>query len=109
MPADEILFDVEERMEKAIDVLKHALAGIRTHRPDVVVSDISMPGQDGFAFIDRLRASPPAEGGRTPAIALTAHAREDDVARCLAAGFQRHLAKPLESVDLVRCVADCRP
>jgi PAS domain S-box-containing protein len=85
-----------------------AIAATTSYRPHVVVSDISMPGQDGFALIRRLRALAPDQGGTTPSVALTAHAREDDVQRCLDAGFQRHLAKPLESADLVRCVASCR-
>jgi PAS domain S-box-containing protein len=85
-----------------------AIATVRAQRPDVVVSDIAMPGQDGYAFIARLRALSVEEGGHTPSIALTAHAREDDVARCLSAGFERHLAKPLEAADLVRCVHSCR-
>ena len=85
-----------------------ALAATREHKPHVVVSDIAMPDQDGFALIQQLRAFSAADGGATPCIALTAHARDDDVTRCLDAGFQRHLAKPLESAELVRCVASCR-
>lgn len=85
-----------------------AIAAIRASLPHVVVSDIAMPEQDGFALIARLRDLPPEQGGTTPSIALTAHARDEDVARCLAAGFQRHLAKPLESAELVRCVASLR-
>jgi CheY-like chemotaxis protein len=88
--------------------VEQALAAARVHRPHVLVSDIAMPGQDGFALIHQLRALPADQGGATPCIALTAHAREDDVLRCLEAGFQRHLAKPLESAELVRCVASCR-
>ena len=67
-----------------------------------------MPAQDGFSLIRRVRALGPRDGGTTPCIALTAHAREDDVRRCRDAGFHRHLAKPLESGELVRCVASCR-
>lgn len=85
-----------------------ALAATAEHLPDVVVSDIAMPGEDGFALARRLRALPPTRGGSTPAIALTAHAREGDVQRCIDAGFSRHLAKPLEADTLVRCVATCR-
>jgi len=84
-----------------------ALAATTVHTPHVVVSDIAMPGQDGFALIRRLRARPPSVRGDIPAIALTAHAREGDVQRCLDAGFSHHLAKPLEATTLVRCVVAC--
>jgi CheY-like chemotaxis protein len=88
--------------------VEQAIAATISRMPDVVVSDIAMPDEDGFALIARLRDLPPEQGGLTPCVALTAHAREDDVARCLAAGFQCHLAKPLESGELVRCVARVR-
>lgn len=85
-----------------------ALLATTSSRPDVIVSDIAMPGQDGLVLIRRLRALPRERGGGTPAVALTAHARVEDVRRCLDAGFQRHLAKPLESSALVGCVASLR-
>jgi CheY-like chemotaxis protein/two-component sensor histidine kinase len=88
--------------------VEEAIAATTSRVPDVVVSDIAMPDEDGFALIARLRGLPPERGGRIPCVAVTALAREDDVARCLAAGFQRHLAKPLESGELVRCVASVR-
>lgn len=70
--------------------------------PDVVLSDIGMPGHDGYELITRLRALP---GGRaTPAVALTALARGEDRTRALRAGFQMHLAKPVESHELVAVV-----
>jgi CheY-like chemotaxis protein len=84
-----------------------ALAAVSSHRPHVVISDIAMPTEDGFSLIRRVRAATPREGGPL-CIALTAHAREDDVQRCRDAGFHRHLAKPIESAELVRCVASCR-
>jgi signal transduction histidine kinase/response regulator RpfG family c-di-GMP phosphodiesterase len=68
--------------------------------PDVLVSDIGMPGEDGFELISKVRALAPEHGGSIPAIALTAYARAEDRARVLSAGFQRHIAKPVEPSTL---------
>jgi len=73
--------------------------------PDVLVSDIGMPGQDGFDLISKVRAMDPARGGNIPAIALTAYARSEDRARVLAAGFQHHVAKPVGPSSLAMAVA----
>jgi CheY-like chemotaxis protein len=62
----------------------------------VLVSDIGMPGEDGFDLITKVRALDSNCGGDIPAIALTAYARAEDRARLLAAGFQRHVTKPVE-------------
>jgi CheY-like chemotaxis protein len=75
------------------------------HRPDLLVSDIGMPAEDGFTLIGRIRALQPAEGGTTQAIALTAYATEEDRRRVLAAGFAKHLSKPVEPSELVAAVA----
>jgi signal transduction histidine kinase/DNA-binding response OmpR family regulator len=74
-------------------------------RPDVLVSDIAMSGEDGYDFIRYVRQRPPEQGGNVPALALTAHARAEDQVRVLAAGFQRHASKPIEPIELVRAVA----
>ena len=70
---------------------------IAAHPPSVIVCDIAMPGEDGYSFARTLRAS----GSELPAIALTAHALEADAARAIAAGFDRHLAKPIDFEHLV--------
>ena len=82
-----------------------ALESVRRARPHVLVSDIGMPGEDGFALISRVKALPPEEGGRTPAVALTAYATEEDRRRALSAGFSEHLPKPVEPAELVAAVA----
>jgi CheY-like chemotaxis protein len=64
-----------------------------------------MPGGDGFSMIDELRSWAVGDGGRIPALALTAYARPEDRERALAAGFDLHLAKPVEPAELVRAVA----
>jgi PAS domain S-box-containing protein len=83
-----------------------ALDAIRVQRPDAIVSDIGMPGEDGYAFIQKLRALPREEGGRIPAVALTAFARGDDRRKALLAGFQNHAAKPIEAQELMVVVAN---
>ncbi len=83
-----------------------ALGVLPRGKPDVIVSDIGMPDIDGYAFIRKVRLLSSGEGGRTPAVALTAYARKDDAQRAFAAGFQMHLAKPVEPMQLVRIVAN---
>ena len=80
---------------------EEALAQIAAEGPDLVISDPAMPDEDGFALIRAVRRLAPDAGGRTPVIALTAHARTEDRFAALAAGFDMHLAKPIESRELV--------
>jgi signal transduction histidine kinase/CheY-like chemotaxis protein/CHASE3 domain sensor protein len=75
-------------------------------RPDVVVSDIGMPGADGYTLIRRIRALSADDGGRTPAIALTAYSRAEDAQRAFVAGYQMHVAKPIEPAQLATVVAN---
>jgi signal transduction histidine kinase/DNA-binding response OmpR family regulator len=82
-----------------------ALERIADFRPHVLVSDLAMPGQDGLDLIQRVRRLPPERGGLTPAIALTAYAHADDTQRAMAAGFQMHVAKPVDPVSLAVAVA----
>ena len=82
-----------------------ALGLLRSHRPDVLVSDIGMPGEDGYALIRRIRALPPDQGGQTPAVALTAYARAEDRVNAIRAGFQHHVAKPVEPAELLTMIA----
>ncbi len=77
-----------------------ALALTRAWQPDVLVSDIAMPGEDGYWLIKRIRSLKPEEGGAVPAIALTAYVGIEDRMRVLAAGFQQYVPKPVESAEL---------
>jgi CheY-like chemotaxis protein len=77
-----------------------ALAVFVEFAPGVVVADIGMPGEDGYSLIRRLRRLPPGQGGKTPAIALTAYAQPQDREQALEAGFDLHLAKPVEPSEL---------
>jgi PAS domain S-box-containing protein len=78
-----------------------ALAAVRTWRPDLLISDIGMAGEDGYALIQQVRALPPGDGRHTPALALTAHASADDRLHALSVGFQMHAAKPIDPVELL--------
>jgi len=84
---------------------EEALALVKSERPDVIISDIGMPDRDGYQFIRAVRAIPAKDGGRTPAVALTAFARSEDRTRALIAGYQVHLSKPIEPHELVVTVA----
>ena len=82
-----------------------ALATLDEFKPDVLLSDVAMPAEDGLSLIAKVRALPPERGGRVPAAALTALAGPDDRDRVLAAGFQAHIAKPIDVDDLLQSVA----
>ncbi len=83
----------------------HALAQFERFGPDLLVSDIGMPEADGYTLIRHVRSLPPGQGGLTPAIALTAYARAEDIERAFDAGFQRHLAKPVDADRLIAMIA----
>ncbi len=78
---------------------------VMEHKPDVLVSDIGMPGADGYELLRRIRALDPAQGGRVAAIALTAFARSEDRTRALRAGFVVHVSKPVDPSELIATVA----
>jgi PAS domain S-box-containing protein len=80
---------------------QEALEAVKQHHPDMVLSDIGLPGEDGYEFLAKLRRLTDAEGGDTPAVALTAFARSEDRRRALMAGFQIHLPKPVEPAELL--------
>ncbi|HZS07984.1 MAG TPA: response regulator [Blastocatellia bacterium] len=90
----------------AVASASEALRAIREQKPDVLVSDIAMPGEDGYALIGQLRQLSPESGGHIPAVALTAYARSEDRTKVLAAGFQAHLSKPVEPTELTEVVAN---
>jgi signal transduction histidine kinase len=82
-----------------------ALAAIDATVPDLLVSDIAMPGDDGYALIRKIRARRTEDGGRIPAVALTAYGRTEDRTKALSAGFHTHVGKPVEPSQLVSVVA----
>jgi PAS domain S-box-containing protein len=82
-----------------------ALEILRETRPALLISDIGMPGEDGYDLIRKVRALPTESGGRVPAVALTAFARSEDRQRALLAGYQLHVAKPVEPSELLTVCA----
>ncbi|MBV9864179.1 MAG: GAF domain-containing protein [Abitibacteriaceae bacterium] len=82
-----------------------ALNVLSEWNPHVLVSDMALPGEDGYALIRKVRSLDPEQGGKIPAIAVTSHMRTVDRLRSLSAGYQAHLAKPIEAPDLAAAVA----
>ena len=90
---------------KSCQSAHEALVKLSEWKPDVILSDIAMPEQDGYSFIRQVRSLPRDKGGDTPAAALTAYARDIDRRQALAAGYQMHIAKPIGASQLVHMVA----
>jgi len=84
---------------------EEALEALERYHPDILISDLGMPDEDGYSLISKIRALPPERGGQIPAAALTAYARAEDRMRVLRSGFQFHLPKPVDSAELVTVVA----
>ncbi|MBC7933101.1 MAG: PAS domain S-box protein [Rubrivivax sp.] len=84
---------------------QEALEAIEKEQPNLLISDIGMPGEDGYELIRKVRALPSGRGGKIPAIALTAYARTEDRLRALRAGYQMHISKPVELAELVAVMA----
>jgi CheY-like chemotaxis protein len=112
-----VVDDEPDSQEMAAFVLKQAGANVLSattanealtilirSRPDVLVSDIGMPNIDGYMLMQQVRALPPEQGGRIPAIALTAYAGEFNQQQALQVGFQQHLAKPIEPDKLIKAI-----
>ena len=98
---------LQERKAEVIAVgsVGEALKALEQQKPDVLVSDIGLPNEDGYALIRKIRELEPEMGGRIPAVALTAYARVEDYSKALAEGFQLHVAKPIRTAQLVAVVA----
>jgi signal transduction histidine kinase/CHASE1-domain containing sensor protein/CheY-like chemotaxis protein len=89
----------------AVSSALEAIQAITRNRPDVLVSDIAMPGEDGYGLIERVRLLESSESQNIPAVAITAYAKEEDRERALSSGFQIYLAKPVELTELISVVA----
>jgi PAS domain S-box-containing protein len=106
--ARELLTEVLEQCGAEVVVAQSADEAVRLiprEHPAVLLSDIGLPGEDGYKLISRVRALGPRDGGNLPAAALTAYARSDDARRALAAGYQRHAPKPIQPTTLAALVA----
>jgi CheY-like chemotaxis protein len=106
--ARELIGTILERYGADVAVAGSAEEGmvaLSKRAPDVIVTDIEMPQEDGYSFIRRIRALPADAGGRLPAAALTAYASASDRMKVLAAGFNMHVAKPVQPAELAMIVA----
>jgi PAS domain S-box-containing protein len=104
---DFVAFTLEQAGAKVASVATAAaaLAALKRSPPDILLSDIGLPEMDGYMLMRRIRALPPEQGGQVKAIALTAYAGDFNQQQALAAGFQRHLAKPIEPETLILAVS----
>jgi CheY-like chemotaxis protein len=104
---DVIVAILEQRGARTFEAasVEEALARLEEHRPDVLVSDIGLPEEDGYSLMRRIRALPRERGGGIPAAALTAYARTEDRMQALLAGFQIHVPKPVQPAELIAVVA----
>jgi CheY-like chemotaxis protein len=89
---------------EALEVLKNI--GEHQPMPNVIISDIGMPNEDGYALMEKIRALPATQGSKIPAIALTAFNRPEDRQNAIDAGFQMHLGKPIEPEKLISAIVE---
>ncbi len=107
--ANELVTDIltgAGAIAESADSAPAALEALPRFRPHLLLSDIGMPGEDGYSLIRRVRALSAAEGGAIPAIALTAYSRREDRTKALAAGFTTHIGKPVRPADLVAALTN---
>jgi signal transduction histidine kinase/CheY-like chemotaxis protein len=93
-----------DALVRAVASARAALTALEGWKPDVLVSDIAMPQESGYVLIRKIRGLTPEQGSTVPALAVTAYAGADDVKLALAAGFQAHIAKPVEPIELALAV-----
>jgi signal transduction histidine kinase len=101
----DLLLHCNAEVHSAADAAE-ALAILARHRVDILISDVGMPVEDGYALIRKVRALPSDSGGQIPAVALTAYARSEDRTRALVTGFSQHVAKPVDPAELLVVVAN---
>lgn len=101
-----IALEIQAVEVRAVNSVREALEVYAQWQPDVIVSDIAMPEEDGYSFMHKLRTSGDNKKGQVPAIALTAYVGKVAQQQALDAGFQRYIAKPLEPEGLVAAIAD---
>jgi CheY-like chemotaxis protein len=103
----EMLATLLARQGASVRACKSAAEGLDTllrHPPDVLLSDVEMPGTDGYGLIRQVRALPSESGGTVPAAAITAYGRPDDRVKALSAGFTMHLPKPVDPDEVAAVV-----
>lgn len=100
-----VILESEGASIKIAATARECLEALESWQPDVIVSDIGMPGEDGYALIEKVRMLPQEKGGRIPAIALTGYVGAKDSERALSAGYQIYLGKPTQLDDLMQAIA----
>ncbi|MFQ4146158.1 PAS domain S-box protein [Chlorogloeopsis sp. ULAP02] len=100
------LLELHRANVTAVTTASEAIAMLTHLKPDLLLSDIGMPDVDGYMLMRQIRALPPEQGGIIPAIALTAYAGEIDQQQAMAAGFQKHIAKPIDPQVLLQAIAE---
>ena len=95
----------EQKQEAPAASAPEGLRVLQEWRPDLLLADVEMPIEDGYSLIAKVRALPPEAGGATPAAALTGYGAAQDRIRALQAGFQFHIAKPVQPAELATVVA----
>ena len=103
------LLQAQGVLVRSVGSVREGLAALELELPDIVLSDLAMPDEDGYALIRSIRERPAESGGRLPAIAVTAYARPEDTQRSLMSGFQIHLTKPIDPVELFAAVEHLTP
>ncbi len=107
LDARELIRRILTQCEASVITAAGATEGLKLlkmERPDVIISDISMPERNGYEFMVDVRNLSPEDGGSTPAIALTAFAAAEDKTRAISAGYQKHLPKPVDSYELITAI-----
>ncbi|MBA4141983.1 MAG: response regulator [Nitrosospira sp.] len=103
----ELIHEILTKCKAEVTTAASAEEGLqimKTHRPDVIISDIGMPGKDGYQFIREVRTFPAVQGGEIPAIAFTAFARSRERTKAMNAGYQTYLSKPVEPQELIATI-----
>ncbi|MEA5575548.1 response regulator [Anabaena sp. UHCC 0451] len=100
------VLELDGAIVKAVSSAALALEILPKFKPDALICDIAMPDEDGYTFIRKVRSLKANQGGRVPAVALTAYADSEDRVCALQAGFQKHIAKPVEPDELVEIIAN---
>lgn len=101
-----LIFEMEGAEIRSVASASEALELISPFKPDILISDIRLPDEDGYSLLSKVRKLERVQGRWTPAIALTGSAMDEDCANALSAGFQLHLCKPINLDELVSEVAD---
>jgi CheY-like chemotaxis protein/anti-sigma regulatory factor (Ser/Thr protein kinase) len=100
----EVFFKQFDMKVTAVESADKALKAVKEFQPDILISDVGLPGEDGYKLIRNIRELAPEKGGQIPAVALTGYASLQDRSLAIEAGYQEHLAKPVDIDKLIELV-----